>query len=177
MKSVAMRIQLIQYTWLLLWISLNYWLFYTTFFYWKLGIYTFAQGFLNKTAFLFKCFFGMLPQPSKEHILLGWVGGAEKGMMRLTRCLQWVELPGFYPVEPLKALMSGLWLKNDISTDRGVWDCKTKAYFVNTAPEISSAKRVTDACSSLKKCCYTLCLGCRQILAEIDTLWTCNSCV
>lgn len=30
--------------------------------------------------------------------LTGLGGGAEKGMMRLTRCLQWVELPGFYPV-------------------------------------------------------------------------------
>lgn len=39
----------------------------------------------------------MLPQPLEKH-LTGWGGGAEKGMMRLTRCLQWVELPGFYPV-------------------------------------------------------------------------------
>lgn len=62
-----------------------------------------------------------------------------------------------------------------LQRDRGVWQCKTKAYFLNTAPEISSAKRVPDACSSLKKCCYTLCLGCRQILAKPDTLWTYNS--
>lgn len=64
-----------------------------------------------------------------------------------------------------------------LQTDRGIRDCKTKAYFLNTAPEISSMKRVTDAWSSLKKCCYTLCLGCRQILAKPDTLWTYNSCV
>lgn len=126
-------------------------------FYWKLGIYTFAQYFLNKTAFLFKCFFGNTSLTLQTACLFSALGGgAEEWMMRLTPHLQWVELPGFYPALRLTAFESPrVWSltqkMTSLQTDRGVWDCKTKAYFLNTAPEISSAKRVTDACSSLKK--------------------------
>lgn len=91
-------------------------------FYWKLGIYAFARDFLNKTAFLFKCSFGNTSSTLRTaHLLSELDGRVEEGTMRLTPCLQWVELPGFYPALRLTAsesLVSALWLKNDISTDR-----------------------------------------------------------
>lgn len=76
-------------------------------FYWKLGIYIFAQDFLNKTAFLFKCFFGNTSLTLRIACLFSALGGgAEEWMMRLTPHLQWVELPGFYPALRLTAFES-----------------------------------------------------------------------
>lgn len=76
-------------------------------FYWKLGIYTFVRDFLNKTAFLFKCFFGNTSSTlQRARLFSGLGGGAEEGTMRLTPCLRQVELPGFYPALRLTAFES-----------------------------------------------------------------------
>lgn len=150
-------------------------------FYCKQGICTFERSFLNKAVFLFnKCFFGnAFSTPEQGLCLAGWVWSRKKGRMRVVLCSWQAELPGFHPALRLWEILSLLFDSEmtSLQTDGGAWDCKTKTYFLNTAPEISSAKRVADACSSLKKCWSTLCLGCRQILAKPDTLRTYNSCV